>query len=386
MTTNTLITGAAGFLGSYLAIELLERTDTELHLLVRPSAEETAAARLRARLLRSLVDSGHAQAEAERRLQAWSPRLHVIEGDLCDLTSRLAEPRRLDQVWHAAALMYFEEEKRDAVLATNVEGTRALLEWLRDVEIGAFNFVSTAYVAGAVAGHVAEGPARLDVPANNAYEESKRIAEQLVVDACAARGVRARILRPSIIVGDSRTGKADSNVGLYGILKLLARLRRTVIKHIPDYFEKNAVKFPGPSEGNFNFVAVDHVARVMVDVALQPESAGYIHVASEHTITIQWMLECGRQAYGMQMNAGYSLSDLNPTEYVLVSKMQMFDCYMNLPKDFALDTCRRLCPESIRAASLDDTTYKKLVDTWVRDHASELVPRTQVTGQTGPAA
>jgi thioester reductase-like protein len=372
-----LITGAAGFLGSYLALELLERTDAELHLLVRASAEENATARVRKRLLRTLRDSGRDEAAAEQALERFSTRLHVIDADLCDLGARLSHLRRIDQAWHVAALMHFEEERRDEVFATNVAGTRALLDALRDIEISAVNFVSTAYVAGSISGTITEGPARLEVPACNAYEESKREAEQLVVDACAARGIRWRILRPSIIVGDSRTGGVDSDVGLYGMLKLLARLRRTVTKHLPDYFQTNVLKFPASADAAMNLICVDHTARVMVDVALAPDSSGYIHVTSERSIPIEWMMQVGTELFHMPMKAGYSLRDLNPSEYVMVAKMQIFECYLSQPKTFARDTCLRLCPDSIRAASLDDIAYKKLIDAWVREHASELVPRPQ---------
>ncbi|MFP3381741.1 SDR family oxidoreductase, partial [Bacillus sp. SIMBA_069] len=34
------------------------------------------------------------------------------------------------------------------------------------------------------------------------------------------------IVRPSIIIGDSRTGEADTNFGLYGLLKGLCVLKR----------------------------------------------------------------------------------------------------------------------------------------------------------------
>jgi 2-methylisocitrate lyase-like PEP mutase family enzyme/nucleoside-diphosphate-sugar epimerase len=382
---NQLLTGAAGFLGSYIAIELLERTDSHLHLLVRSRPEERGAARVRARLLRSLVDSGHTRTEAEQRLNQWSARLHVIEADLCELGASLGGLRKLDQVWHVAGVMHFAEEKRGETFATNVEGTRALLEQLRGVAVSAFNFVSTAYVAGSASGPISEGPARVEIPACNPYEESKREAEQLVVDACAARGIRSRILRPSIILGDSRTGRADSNVGLYGILNLLARLRRTVTKHIPDHFEHNIVKIPAPADMTLNFIAVDHVARVMADVALNPDAEGYIHVASPSTTPISWMMDCGGEAFAMQMKPGYKLSELNPAEYVMMSKMQLFDCYMNQPKEFALDACMRLCPESIRAAALDHATYKKMVDAWVAEHLS-LTPAASQAPPAGTAA
>jgi methylisocitrate lyase len=190
-------------------------------------------------------------------------------------------------------------------------------------------------------------------------------------------------LRPSIILGDSRTGRADSNVGLYGILTLLARLRRTVTKHIPDHFEHNIVKIPAPVDMTFNFIAVDHVARVMADVGLNPDSEGYIHVASMTTTPISWMMDCGREIFAMQMTPGFKLSELNPAEYVMMSKMQLFDCYMSQPKEFALDACLRLCPESIRAAALDQATYKKMVEVWAAEH---LTPKPAASHAPSAAA
>ena len=56
----------------------------------------------------------------------------------------------------------------------------------------------------------------------NPYEESKYAAELLV----AASGLDWTIMRPSIIVGNSQSGAAESDKMIYGALKVLSRSGR----------------------------------------------------------------------------------------------------------------------------------------------------------------
>jgi thioester reductase-like protein len=50
---------------------------------------------------------------------------------------------------------------------------------------------------------------------NNVYEESKCRGENRVGERCSREGIRLGIYRPSIVYGDSRSGKSLSFRGLY---------------------------------------------------------------------------------------------------------------------------------------------------------------------------
>jgi thioester reductase-like protein len=66
-------------------------------------------------------------------------------------------------------------------------------------------YFSTCYVSGRYAGPFSEDDLEVGAPFNNFYEETKHLAEA-DVRARIAAGLPATIYRPSIVVGDSRTG------------------------------------------------------------------------------------------------------------------------------------------------------------------------------------
>jgi long-chain acyl-CoA synthetase len=106
----------------------------------------------------------------------------------------------------------------------NVEGTRHVLELAelaaaRGDGLGCYGHISTAYVAGDHRGSFPERAHDLGQGFRNTYEQSKFEAEALV----RAAGLPARILRPSIIVGDRRSGWTAAFNVLYWPLRALSR-------------------------------------------------------------------------------------------------------------------------------------------------------------------
>jgi nucleoside-diphosphate-sugar epimerase len=71
--------------------------------------------------------------------------------------------------------------------------------------------VSTAYVCGLKLGSIPEGPFLVTEGFKNPYEESKYESEGLV----RSSGLPAAIIRPSITIGDSRTGDSGSDIRMY---------------------------------------------------------------------------------------------------------------------------------------------------------------------------
>src|SRR5260370_878437 len=76
-------------------------------------------------------------------------------------------------------------------------------------------------LCGRRSGLIAEADLDTDPSFDNPYEESKFQAEQLLR---RTPGIRATIYRPSVIVGDSRTGYTSTFTGLYRFLELGVRL------------------------------------------------------------------------------------------------------------------------------------------------------------------
>jgi thioester reductase-like protein len=242
------VTGATGFLGVQLVRELLERhPEATLALLIRDRAGQPG----------------------QQRADAFIPaadrsRVRVFSGDVahpnCGLESAaydrlLAETTR---VIHSAATVRFDHSL-DEARRINVEGTRHILDFASAAHgLRSFAYVGTAYVAGERSDLVHENELAIGQTYRNTYEQTKAEAEALVRSRLDSMpGV---ILRPSIIVGDSRTGVTSSFKMMYWPLKIYARrLWRTV---------------PGYPDAVLDIVPVDFVAKSVTRLLFDKPALG----------------------------------------------------------------------------------------------------------------
>lgn len=281
----SFVTGATGFLGSNLVVELLARGRGRVHCLVRPSAD--AADRL--------VDAVRAAAhESDSTLpRDLDERLVAVPGDVTapglGLDSHhLARLRSAQpvEVWHAAASLRYEDEQRDDILRVNVDGTSHVVDFASRLGIAELHHVSTAYVAGRREGTIEEGPYDGAHEPNNWYEVSKRRGEDLVV-AHAQRFDRLQVHRPSIIVGSSTTHRSTSRSGYYGFLSGLDRFRRLVERAEPGYLGRHPLRMLGTLDAALDLVPIDAVVAEAVSAADDPHpDRRYLHLTNPHRVTL----------------------------------------------------------------------------------------------------
>ncbi len=122
----------------------------------------------------------------------------------------------------------------DEARAINLDGTRRMLEFAEAAResggLRRYAHVSTAYVAGNHSGPFAESDLGVGQAFNNSYEQSKFEAEQLVRSHA---DLPSTILRPSIVVGDRRSGWTSAFNVLYWPLRAFARGLFTAVPAIP---------------------------------------------------------------------------------------------------------------------------------------------------------
>ncbi len=219
MSGGLLLTGATGFLGMEVLGRYLERSERTIILPVRAADDEAAAERVGA-VLRGLF--GIRARRYDRRVYPFAADL--LEPDLGLSTARREEiARRVDEVIHAAGSVSFGLGL-DEARAINLEGTRRVLEFAELANthrpLRRYTHISTAYVAGTHSGRFHECDHNVGQGFRNTYEQSKFEAEQLVR---SKRELPTMILRPSIVVGDRRSGWTAAFNVLYWPLRAFAR-------------------------------------------------------------------------------------------------------------------------------------------------------------------
>ena len=223
-----LLTGATGFIGSHLAGALAEAGHS-VYLLIRTCPTECTTADERWKRI----------ADWLRLSPAARARITVFAGDLDtrDLNLSADDVRFLkantEECVHAAASTSFSEKKRSEIFRTNIIGLRNLLSFVEGGSCRRIHAISTAYVGG----NTLDPCMEVFSPPHgffNPYEEFKHQAEILLREFCSRKGVHLSVYRPSVVYGDSRTGKTFRFNALYHPVRAIAYLRDLFMKDLLD--------------------------------------------------------------------------------------------------------------------------------------------------------
>jgi nucleoside-diphosphate-sugar epimerase len=250
-TRSIFITGFPGFIAGRL-VERLASADTQFFLLVQPQFVDTA--------MESVEKISHARNVPLENFalvegDITKPNLGIAETDIDPITAEATD------IFHLAAV-YDLEVAKDLAYAVNLGGTKNVNEFARSLrKLRRYSYVSTCYVAGKRKGRILETDLEHNAGFRNFYEETKYLAEMEVERL--KKELPVTIFRPSIVVGDSKTGETAKYDGIYYLIHYLRRAP-TLLRLIN----------VGNTKVRLNLVPVDFVVESMAALAFDESAEG----------------------------------------------------------------------------------------------------------------
>ncbi len=365
-----LLTGATGFLGSHLCLALLE-AGHRVVALVRASKNQTAEERVVEVLGRVSGNPEH--------VPSLTARLEVVEGDIAADWLALGKKAFLDladrvgETWHSAASLSFLEEDREDIFRMNVEGTRHILDFVARTESRRLHHVSTAYVAGTRTGIMREEELDVGQGFKNPYEESKCRAELRIAEQAAEGLIVPTVYRPSIVIGDSRSGRATHFHGVYafirGLWAVVERLRR---KSEDGGVVGLPLRVLGSLTSTLNFVPIDYVTEGMIEISNRPDSAGRtFHMANpDATPNSLWLgIVCDQLGVeGIRFVDSSSFEDepMTRLEALFHRQMAFYNQYLEEEPQFdCTNALEALAATSIRCPKVSDEFARKMTGWYI---------------------
>jgi nucleoside-diphosphate-sugar epimerase len=263
------LTGFPGFIAGRL-VERLAKTDTQFFLLVQPP------------LLKKAMHDVEIIALANNiPLENFA----LIEGDITRKNLGISDEdfetvqHETTDVYHLAAI-YDLAVPRDIALLINVRGTKNVNEFVQSLpNLRRYNYISTCYVAGKRRGEILETELEHDAGFRNFYEETKYLAE-IEVEKLKSE-LPVTIFRPSVVVGDSRTGETAKYDGIYYLIRYLRKF--------PAFLRFINV---GNSSVRLNLVPVDFVVEAIAALAEDENATGKtLALADPNALTTEQLFD-----------------------------------------------------------------------------------------------
>jgi nucleoside-diphosphate-sugar epimerase len=281
------LTGATGFLGSHLMNALL-REGYNIIALGRPTKDES----LNQRILKLLKWFGNGH---------YTDKLEILEIDLLKPMLGLSTTEysllcsKTDHIIHCASDTSFSERRRERVFEFNVRNLSGLLEFASRSHTQFFHYISTAYVAG-INGSSCKEKLSTATEFTNVYEESKSMAEQVINDYCRKNSIPLTLIRPTIVYGDSQTGRTLRFNALYHPIRSVLNIRDIYLNDLLNHGGKRShnhgihldhkgylflpIRIYLSKKGGINLIPVDYFVTAVKKIITNSKSVGIYHLSN----------------------------------------------------------------------------------------------------------
>jgi len=296
------LTGATGFLGSHLMASLLTK-GYNIIVFGRSAKNESLNERI-ARLLKWFEIDNFSGQVTYIDTDLSQDNLGIEEGEYSRLCSVVGS------VIHCASDTSFSENKREKVMAANINNLKGILEFSKNANVNFFHYISTAYVAGTGMTYCKEILSSAKT-FTNVYEESKAAAENIISGFCQKNSINLSIIRPSIVYGDSQNGRSLKFNALYFPIRSAQSIRDIYLNDLNNnggikaakngiYIDKDGylflpLKIYLPREGDLNIIPVDYFVNATVKIIENCSGSGIYHLTNNSPTTMKIVAEYYQQ-------------------------------------------------------------------------------------------
>jgi nucleoside-diphosphate-sugar epimerase len=189
---KVFLTGGTGFIGGRLAKRLAEK-GAQVIALVR---------------------------DPRKAIELDALGIRLIQGDIRDKASMLEGMRGVDQVYHVAAWYKVGSKERELAETINIQGTRNVMELVKELSIPRCVYTSTIAVYSNTHGVEVDETYRFKGEHLSIYDETKWRAHYEIVEPMMQAGLPVIIVMPGLVYGPGDTSSVGEALDSY--------LRRTL--------------------------------------------------------------------------------------------------------------------------------------------------------------
>lgn len=281
--------------------------------------------------------------------------LHCLEIDIADpglgLSRPITEviPASNAILFHVAGDTRFNPANPESQRQINIDGSLNVMHTLR----GSIDYavhVSTAYVAGDRKGLVLESELDQGQTFRNCYEQSKLDAEIGIADLCGEIDLPLCVVRPSIIINDTATGRSSTFTHLNALVEVINRIQQHYQLGDGEAISEK-IRIPIAPDARPNLAPIDSIVDAMLEIGLRSPAAGrtyhLCHPCPQSNAEIVSLLA---QAFGVHHLIRMSFVSALPenptwTEKMMIRSLKPYLPYLNESCVFDLTNTRSVIPD-----------------------------------------
>ncbi|SHI32518.1 Nucleoside-diphosphate-sugar epimerase [Tangfeifania diversioriginum] len=322
-----VINGANGFVASHFIRELLEQ-NFEVIALVRNGENLSAQQRMQQVL----------EEISEKKGVDFS-KLKVYSYSLFDENYSLTQ-EQIDtifdgniQFFHFAASLKFSAKDKNTIFETNVDGLKNSVQFFQKYAKpdSRFIYMSTAYSCGKFSGVFEEKfyPEEEKSHFRNYYEQSKRVAENVMMEHIESGRLNGHVVRLSQVVGNNKTGVTKTNYGIFDLAKRLY--------NISSLHPNNTLRIKVDPDGTQNLIAIDKVVEALMNLLKINDLPQIINLTAKKGVKNETIAECINRNLPMKIILDKNLqkTSMNSLERMIAVGMSFTGKYTGINLQFA---------------------------------------------------